>query len=75
MTLRTKQDMAALLRKSMSWVNHQVHRWPCERIGRTVLFTDAHVADILAMYEDRPTSVPTRDEVARKREQRGRRVA
>lgn len=73
--LKTVEDMAALFGKSVSWAEKQSHRWPRLRVGRSPRFTPEHVAEIFAMYEYRPVGVPTRDEVARRREQRGRRLA
>lgn len=70
--LKTTRDLSILLGKSMTWVNHHVHGWPCTRLGRSIRFTETHVAEILAMYEQRPVAAPTSDEISRKRETRRR---
>lgn len=53
-TLHTPADLAATIggtataRKVLDW--RKKYSWPCVEIGRSVRFTDEHVAEILARH-------------------------
>lgn len=67
--MRTLEDLAAHTGQSLSyWYKQSAkRRFPCSRFGGHVRFTPEQWAATLALYEDRPKVVPTRDEVAAKR--------
>lgn len=72
MALPTKEDLVKRIGMSVDYWDEQCAKQaiPHLRIGRKIHFTEQHIDEIIAMYEVRPKTVPTRDQLAAKRSMR-----
>ncbi len=70
--LKTKKDLAEITGMSVDYWDDQCAKRlvPFTRLGRKIFFTDEQIARIIAAGAVEPKQVPTRDEVARQRQQR-----
>lgn len=75
--MRDKKYLAEVTGMSVDFWDEQCskERIPHTRFGRYIKFTDEQIAEIIAMYARGPKTVPTRDEVSRRRATRAGRAA
>lgn len=75
--LKDKKYLAEVTGMSVDYWDEQcaAEKVPCTRFGRYIRFTDEQIQQIIAMHEVKPKTVPTRDDVARKRAARAGRAA
>lgn len=65
--LLTPEEVAECLRVSVNYVVENGTGWPHVRLGRARLYTEAHVAQIIALHEQRPeTPVASRNTYGRR---------
>lgn len=57
-TLHAPADLAKVLGKSTKWVERRQAQWPHLKVGRSVKFTDEHVAEVIKLLEQRPEPAP-----------------
>lgn len=73
--LITVEELAEICHSGIDWIEKavQARSIPFTRPARRTLFTRAQVAEIIAMHEFRPSSVPTTAEVDAKRDEAAKR--
>jgi hypothetical protein len=77
MALPTKRDLVQRIGMSVDYWDDQCskQRIPFTKIGNRIFFTEQQIARIVEMHAVEPKTVPTRDEVGRKRAARIGRAA
>jgi hypothetical protein len=75
--LHDKKYLAEITGMSVDYWDDQCSKEliPFTRFGRIIRFTDDQIEEIIEMHARKPKTVPTRDEVARRRSQRMARSA
>lgn len=75
--LKDKKYLAEITGMSVGYWDDQcsAENIPFTRFGRYIRFTDEQIEEIIKMHAQRPKTVPTRDEVSRKRAARAGRAA
>lgn len=75
--LKDKKYLAEVTGMSVDYWDDQcrAEAIPFTRFGRFIKFTEEQIAQIIAMHAVKPKTVPTRDEVTRKRAARAGRAA